>query len=149
KKLKMKEQEKTSTMNRRKFIAGSAALSAFLILPRHVLGGKGFLAPSDRITLGYIGCGRQALTLQSRFANTDSQIIAVSDVYRNKAVNLAAVADKLYASKYAASDYKNCTVYTDFTELLDRKDIDAVVIATPDHWHAAIAVRAAKAGKDI
>ena len=145
----MAEEKNIGQMNRRKFIAGSAALSAFLILPRHVLGGPGFLAPSDRITIGYIGCGRQAITLQNRFANTDSQIVAACDVYRNKAVSLAAAADKLYAQKYGQSNYKNCTVHNNFTEVLDRKDVDAVVIATPDHWHAAIAVRAAQAGKDI
>lgn len=141
--------EDKKTLSRRKFIAGSAALSAFLILPRHVLGGKGFLAPSDRINVGYIGCGRQGLTLQSRFANTDSQIVAACDVYANKAVNMARIADKFYSEKYGVAGYKNCTTHNNLMEVLERKDIDAVVIATPDHWHAAAAVRAAKAGKDI
>jgi len=146
----MKSKDKsTSDISRRKFLAGAAAFSGIMILPRYVLGGKGFLAPSDRITLGYIGCGRQAITLNSRFANTDSQVVSVCDVYKNKATIFARNADKFYSQKYGTSGYTNCTTHSNFMDLLERKDIDAVVIATPDHWHAAIAVRAAAEGKDI
>lgn len=137
-------------INRRKFIGSAAALSAFLIVPRHVLGGKGFIAPSDQITLGFIGAGRQAHNLQKSFLPVaDTKIVAACDVYQSKTADFARLTNAWYAEKAQQSGYKACDTYVNFTELLARKDIDAVVIATPDHWHAAIAVRAAAAGKDI
>lgn len=137
-------------ISRRKFIGNVAAASAFLILPRHVLGGKGFTAPSDQINLGFIGSGRQALTLQKAFlSQPDAKIIAACDVYGSKVENFCKAVNTYYAQKMAQSDYKACRPYHNFTELLQQKDVDAVVIATPDHWHAAMAVRAAAAGKDI
>jgi predicted dehydrogenase len=139
-----------AAMDRRKFITGAAALSAFLIVPRHVLGGKGFVAPSDRINLGFIGSGRQSLTLQKAFLPlAECRIIAACDVYRSKVDNFSRLVNTHYATQHKKGRYKGCKTYHRFTELLDNRDIDAVVIATPDHWHAAMAVRAAAAGKDI
>lgn len=148
--MKTTEEEKTTDISRRKFIGSAAALSAFFIVPRHVLGGIGYLAPSDKITLGWIGAGRQGLTLQNYFLKTgEAQIVAVSDVYKAKADNFVNITNKFYADATQQNSYKGCDVHHNFTELLARKDIDAVVIATPDHWHAGVAVRAAAAGKDI
>jgi predicted dehydrogenase len=147
------EQEKQSTggqLSRRKFIANTAALSAFLVVPRHVLGGKGFVAPSDRINLGFIGSGRQSLNLQKSFLSlAEGRVIAACDVYQSKVDNFSRLVNEYYAAQNNQHGYKGCKTYHRFTDLLDNKDIDAVVIATPDHWHAAIAVRAAAAGKDI
>ena len=136
-------------MKRREFIAkGIVSSLAFTIVPRVVLGGNGFLAPSDRINLGFIGVGKQSYTLMNGL-NRCKEIasLAACDVDRNKlAAFIAATAKKQTELSKVQSEIK---AYHHYRELLDRKDIDAVVIATPDHWHAQIAVDAAKAGKDI
>lgn len=137
-------------MDRRSFI-GKAALGAgaISIIPRHVMGGGRYLSPSDRITLGYIGVGKQSHgLLNSINGPKETLVLAACDVDKIKlkkfyeaAVN--ANSKKLNGGKQDVDTYEN------YRELLDRKDIDAVVIATPDHWHAMIAIDAAKAGKDI
>ncbi|MCE7069834.1 Gfo/Idh/MocA family oxidoreductase [Dyadobacter sp. CY327] len=138
-----------NTLNRRDFLKAGAVLSSFMIVPRHVLG-KGYLAPSDKIALGFIGCGRQSGGLRNRFLDTmETQIVAASDVYAVKREAFVTNVNKWYAEKAAQSNYKSAIGIEDFRELLARKDIDAVVIAAPDHWHASMAVRAAEAGKDI
>lgn len=130
-------------ISRRKFLGNAAALSAFIILPRHVLGGKGFTAPSDQLNLGFIGAGRRGLNLLDSFKPIEEvKITAACDVYGSKVDNFCKLTDAFYKGKV-------CVPYRNFTELLQRKDIDAVVIATPDHWHATMAVMAAAAGKDI
>ena len=146
----MENQNVKATITRRKFIGNATALSAFFIVPRYVLGGKGFLAPSDKITLGFIGNGRQGLNLQRSFLSTgEVQILAASDVYKSKTQNFVNKVNAFYADKSGKVDYKSCSPYADFREVLARKDIDAVVIATPDFWHAVVAVKAAEAGKDV
>ncbi|WP_026904403.1 Gfo/Idh/MocA family protein [Pedobacter glucosidilyticus] len=146
----MKNQEKEITnVSRRKFLASAATLSAFMIVPRFVLG-KGFVAPSDKINLGFIGTGKQSITLRRAFAGQEqAQIVAASDVYKRKLDFFAQEINKFYAEKKGTTQYKGCDVYEDYEEILQRKDIDAVVIITPDHWHAVQAVAAAKASKDI
>lgn len=130
--------------NRKEFLAQAAALSGIMIVPRHVLGGAGYIAPSDKVTLGFIGAGRQALTLQQRFTATGKvKVIAASDVYGSKLTNFVHVLGDL-----PGQSAKACTPYGDFREILARKDVDAVVIATPDHWHGVMAVMAADAKKD-
>ena len=137
-------------LKRRDFLKAAGVLGVFTIVPRHVLGGKGFLAPSDKITLGFIGCGRQSGGLRNRFLDTmETQVVAASDVYKIKQDTFVSAVNKWYAEKLSETKYTSAVGIPDFRELLDRKDIDAVVIATPDHWHAAVAVRAAEAGKDI
>jgi predicted dehydrogenase len=137
-------------MNRRKFIEKASVMSAFMIVPRFVLGGKGYTAPSDLITLGFIGTGKQAGGLQGAFFDTNEvKILAASDVYGIKLKQFAAQLNQRYAAKAGQSQYAGCDTYPDFRDLLARKDIDAVVIATPDHWHSNHAILAARAGKDI
>lgn len=145
-----------ASINRRKFVGTTAkALTAFFILPRFVLGGRKpdgtmYIAPSDMITLGFIGTGKQGRGLTSAFLNTgEVRIIALSEVYRDKGILTLENIKTYYSKNEQAGKYANIPVYNDFRELLARKDIDGVVIATPDHWHAAGAVRAAEAGKDI
>ena len=149
------KKEKSTTVSRRDFVGTSAkALTAFLILPRFVLGGKKpdgsmYLAPSDMINLGFIGTGKQGRGLTGAFLKTgQTRIVALSEVYKDKAA-LTMSNIREYYSQLPAAKLNEIAVYNDFRELLSRKDIDAVVIATPDHWHAAMAVRAAAAGKDI
>lgn len=140
--------EKNNThLGRRTFLRQAAALSAFMIVPRYVLGGKGYTAPSDLINLGFIGTGKQAFGLQRQFLQlADVRVMAAADVYRQKLDEFAKRAHAHYTEK---SIEQKCQVYEDFEALLGNKDVDAVVIASPDHWHAVQAVMAAKAGKDI
>lgn len=139
----------TESISRRDFLKAGAVVSSFMIVPRHVLG-RGYQAPSDMIALGFIGCGRQSSGLRNRFLDTrETRIVAASDVYALKQDAFVNAANKWYSEKLGQGDYKAAVGIGDFRELLSRKDIDAVVIASPDHWHAAMAVRAAEAGKDI
>ena len=142
--------EKTSKIDRRSFLKLGTVAGSFLIVPRHVLGGPGYLAPSDKINLGFIGCGRQSGGLRRKFQETaQTQVVAASDVYADKLATFIKAGNQWYAEKSGKDNYQSIVGIEDFRELLERKDIDAVVIASPDHWHAAMAVRAAKAGKDI
>lgn len=147
---------KNNNISRRDFVSkASLALGSFMIVPRHVLGGKKadgsrYLAPSDIISLGFIGTGKQGRGLTSSFLNTNEvRIAALSEVYQSKAQLTLDRIKTHYEKNTQLGALSDIPVYQDFRELLNRKDIDAVVIATPDHWHAAMAVRAAEAGKDI
>jgi len=147
---------KSSAISRRDFVGtGAKALTAFLIIPRYVLGGKkpdgtAYTPPSDMISLGFIGTGKQGRGLTSAFLKTGKvRIAALSEVYKAKAQLTIDSMKELYSTTPQLGTYVDMPVYNDFRELLARKDVDAVVIATPDHWHAAMAVRAAEAGKDI
>ena len=137
--------------SRRNFIKQSAtALAGYIIVPRFVLGGaryngSKFIPPSDMISLGFIGCGKQGRILSNYFLTTNEiRIAALSEVYKDK-TELMLKTIKTNQEKNKQTVSNDIGVYNDFRELLNRKDIDAVVIATPDHWHAAVAVRAAEA----
>lgn len=134
--------------NRRTFIKSTLlAGTAPLILPSGLWAAD---KPSNRRTLGFIGTGTQGMGLMRNFLpRNDVQVLAVSDVDTTRRKNAQAKVTAAYTGAAAAGTYKGCAEYNDFRELLGRKDIDAVVIATPDHWHALIAIAAANAGKDI
>ena len=133
---------------RRRFLQNSALLlAAPLILPRRVWSQES--APSKRLTLGCIGMGKQMGGHLNGFINRgDVQVLAVCDVDTTRREHAKKLVDEAY-SKAAGATYKGCDGYNDFREVLARKDIDAVVIATPDHWHAYIAIAAVRAGKDV
>jgi predicted dehydrogenase len=136
------------SINRRKFIGNTAAAAlAFTVIPRHVLGGKGFVAANDRIALGYIGVGKQALGLLEYIGECKETIaVACCDVDQKKLARFKTEAESNNKAKNHSSAVEPFKYYRD---LISRKDIDAVVIASPDHWHAQIAVDAAQMGKDI
>jgi len=151
----MIDKKETVDNGRRYFIKQSArALAGFIIVPRFVLGGNRpdgtkYIPPGDLISLGFIGCGKQGRILSNYFLGTNEiRIVALSEVYKDKS-ELMLKTIKAIQEKNKQSANNEIGVYNDFRELLSRKDIDAIVIATPDHWHAAVAVRAAEAGKDI
>jgi predicted dehydrogenase len=137
--------------SRRGFIAQSAAtLVAPSIIASTALGASNRLAASERITLGFIGMGTMNRGHLGHFlGRPDAQVVAVCDVDKTRRESAQAMVEKKYADAIKSGDFKACAGYNDFHELLARPDIDAVVIATPDHWHAIPVIEACKAGKDI
>jgi predicted dehydrogenase len=137
----------TPAFSRRRFLQGSALLTAPLLLPSRVWSQA--TAPSRRFTVGCIGMGKQMHGhVGNLLPRDDVQIVAVCDVDVTRREHQRRRIDGAYAKK-TGEDYKGCAAYNDFRELLARKDIDIVLIATPDHWHAYIAIAAVRAGKDV
>jgi predicted dehydrogenase len=135
--------------SRRNFIKSTLqASAAFTIIPRFVMGGKGFVPPSDQITLGFIGTGKQARGLADSFS-TKSKIIAGSEVDSQKLGLFKKVVETTYSKIQNKANYKAFVGYADFREMLLRKDIDGVIVVTPDHWHAVASIMAANAGKHV
>jgi len=133
--------------SRRGFLRRAAAAAAGVSVPWIVrssaLGADGAVAPSERITLGAIGIGpRGRHVLSCMLAEKDVRFVAICDVQASRRKHVKAMAD----AKYGNTD---CVMMRDMFELLARKDIDAVLIATGDHWHALGSILAAKAGKDV
>jgi len=140
------------SITRRRFLGAAAAggVAVPWIVSRSAVGGAATVAPSDRITIGLIGRGVMGRGHLRRLAgDPNAQVLGVCDVDRTRCEEGVALADETYAAERAAGTYRGCTAYNDYRELLARTDLDAVVIATPDHWHALQAIDAAKAGKDI
>src|SRR4051812_31933624 len=133
---------------RRRFLQNSALLvAAPLILPSRVWSQAS--APSKRLTLGCIGIGKQMKGHLGAFIQReDVEVLAVCDVDTTRREFALKRVEEAYSAK-AGESHKGCAAYSDFREVLARKDIDAVVIATPDHWHAYVAIAAVKAGKDV
>lgn len=121
--------------NRRDFLKKSlVAAAAITIIPRHVLGGNGFLAPSDQLTKAIIGVGGMG---QGHIVYEGTRLLAICDVDKDHLSNTL---------KKVGPEVKG---YSDFRELLLRPEIDIVHIATPPHWHGIMSVMAAQAGKDV
>ncbi len=140
-------------MKRRKFLhstltAGVGALVLPTIVPSSVFGKN---APSNKINIAHIGCGRigrkhdMPFTIKHDLAN----VVAVCDVDKNRLTDAKKRVIDLYKKKTGQDNYVDPKMYTDYREVLLNKDIDAVVISTPDHWHAEIAAAAALAGKHV
>lgn len=139
-------------MNRRSFLKTALGSAAGFITAPYVIPSKliGATAPSERITLGFIGVGKQGTYLLRAFMNEDdAQVLAVSDVDQLKLNRARKMANEFYAEAVGSASYNGCDAYEYFEEIIARDDIDAVVIATPDHWHAIPVLEAAAAGKDI
>ena len=175
----------TPDINRRSFMNSAVATGVFTIVPRHVLGGTGYVAPSEKITLAHIGMGTQGFReLGDLLADPQIQIVAVCDPnkdsndyvewgknsIRNRIRSYLGkpawrendggcpggrevgreVVDTYYANQRSAENFKACSAYADFRELLEKeKDLDAVKIMTPDHLHAAVSIAAMKKGKHV
>ncbi len=136
-------------MNRRNFLkSGALTIAGFTIIPRHVLGGVNFTAPSDQINLGLIGCGAQGRwVLGPEFAKR-ANLIAAADCESRQLQAFQEIVDKI-TQETKGQAYKGFKQYADYREILARTDIDGVIICTPDHWHAVQTIEACRAGKDV
>ncbi len=130
------------------------------IVPGSALGRGGRVAPSNRVTLAVIGTGNQGFNDIRSFLGDDRvQIVAVCDVNRGSPgywdgkvggrEPARQMIEEHYAKNKPSGTYHGCDAYVDFREVLGRADIDAVEVATPDHWHAIPVIEACKAKKDI
>jgi hypothetical protein len=157
----MKESLKIS---RRRFLrqnlcAAGAAIAAPAFIPASALGRNGTVPPSERITMGFIGVGTQGgghlfggawtYVTGGYLGRKEVQVLAVCDVLQDRRDRAIKRVNDYYAETYGKGTWRSCEAYDDFRDLLARPDIDAVLIATPAHWHATMAVMAAAAGKDI
>ena len=136
-------------ISRRRFVATAAASSAAAtIVPASVFG-KERPAPSERITVAMIGCGKmgQGYHISSLLRMKDVQLVAACEVDRTRREHAKTRIEKQYSTP--KKTYKGCQTTDDFRKVIARKDIDAVCIATPDHWHAIPIIEACKAGKDV
>jgi len=145
-----------SSAGRREFLKTAAAtalgaLAAPEVIPGRALGLAGEPAPSRRITLGFIGTGDHGVNrnLRGFLQQPDAQVLAVCDVDAARRDNAQKLVEKHYAEAAAGGSYKGCANYNDFRQVIDRKDVDAVVNSTPDHWHVIPSIMAARAGKDV
>ncbi len=155
-------------MSRRRFLGGVATAAAFTIVPRHVLGGVGHVAPNDKTTLAGIGVGGQGTQDMIRLQQfPEIQVVAVCDVNREgggylswnwaqgKDTRLAGrepvrrAMDQYYAKEKRVGKYDSVRTYADYRELMDKEDVDAIMVATPDHAHAVITLAALKQGKHV
>lgn len=145
----------TTHLNRRSFLKRSAlcgAAAAFpYVIPGRALGANGAVAPNNRVNVALIGTGRQVFyaNLPWFLSSEEVQVVAVCDVDSWRVEEARKKVEESYANRTGYGSYKGCATYRDFREVLARKDVDAVMISTPDHWHACMAIAAAKAGKDI
>src|SRR5882757_7882109 len=134
--------------SRRDFLRLAAVTTAVspLIIPSRLLGAN---APSNRIRVGHIGCGRIATghDMPGVAGAGLADVVALCDLDSHRVVGGKATIEKLYSGQ--ASPLARIDLYGDYRELLARKDIDAVVISLPDHWHAQLALSALYAGKDV
>jgi len=155
--------------NRRDFLKDIARTTAAVVsfpyvLPSSALGLAGQTPPSDRVTLGCIGTGNQGFQdMRGFLQNPDLQVLAVCDVNKGSRGYLSwtgqtfylgreparTLVNNHYAQEKRSGRYQGCSAYNDFRDVIAREDIDAVLIVTPDHWHAIPTIMAAQAGKDI
>jgi predicted dehydrogenase len=143
----MKNQTRRSFI-KRSVLGGVSACTLPTLLPSHLWAAE--TKPNARVTMGFIGMGTQSRGLLGAFLGQPTQVLAVCDVDTTRRENARKRVDEHYARQAGRSgSAAACVAYNDFRELIARKDIDAVCIATPDHWHAIITLAALRAGKDV
>lgn len=127
--------------SRRNFFKTLGAVGLFTIVPRHVLGGNGRIAPSDQLTKGIIGVGGIGRSSYHFSSDKTCRLVAMCDVDKNHLTQAAGMAKERFG--------ENVSTYGNFMDLIQDPNVDVVHIATPPHWHALMSIEAAKAGKDI
>jgi predicted dehydrogenase len=142
--MKQTSPKSSSGITRRHFLAATGlALAAPTIIPASALGREGKPAPSERITMGVVGWGMQGPGNTGQFLQqNDCQVVAACDLDKNHLQQAVDTINKHYQNQ-------DCKSYHDYREMIARKDIDTVMLAVPDTWHALLATEAAKNGKDI
>ena len=155
-------------ISRREVLQKSAASCAFFIFPSSVISGLGRVVPSEKTTLACIGTGgRGSQNIRTFLRFDEIQIVAVCDVERENDRYISwdweqgkekricgreparRTVDAFYAEQKMMEHYRSCRAYADYRELLEKEDVDAVMIATPDHTHAVITMAALKQGKHV
>jgi predicted dehydrogenase len=138
-----------SQLSRRTFLRRTAAAACLAgiapqFVPASVLGAEGQTAPSNRIAVGFIGTGSHGMSwnLPPYLKHRDAQVVAVCDVDNRRMIRAQETVNERYGNE-------SCFGTRDFREVLARKDVDAVMISTPDHWHTLISLFAIEAGKDV
>jgi len=158
----------SALLSRRKFLSSLAGTAAVSIVPRHVLGGAGQIAPSQKTTLAAIGVGGQGTqNLEALLKFSEIQAVAVCDVNRAGGGYLSwnwtqgreqrmcghepaqRLVNDYYAKQRSSGQYRGCNAYYDYRQLLEKEDVDAVMVATPDHAHAVITLAALKRRKHV
>jgi len=140
----MKSPQSTFKVSRRQFLATTAAaIAAPTFIPSSALGADGHTAPSERIVIGIVGWGMMGPGNTSGLMGLkDTQVVAACDLDKRPLQQAVDAINKHYGNK-------DCKAYHDYREMFARKDLDAVMLAVPDHWHALTATEAARRGKDI
>ena len=139
-------------MKRRDFLSktllGAATIGMPTIVPSSVFGKN---APSNKINIGQIGCGRigREHDLPGTMQHDAARVMAVCDLDKNRMADGKKLVDEYYAKKTGQANYMDTKMYDDYHEMLGNKDIDAVIVSTPDHWHSQPAIEAALAGKHV
>ena len=140
-------------MKRRDFIGKSivgvvGAIAVPTIVPSSVFGKN---APSNKINVGQIGCGRigREHDLPGTMQHDVARLVAVCDLDKNRMIDGKKLVEAYYTKKTGNANYVDVKMYDDYHDMLNNKDIDAVIISTPDHWHSQPALEAALAGKDV
>jgi predicted dehydrogenase len=130
-------------ISRRRFLSAAATLLVPTFIPGRALGLGDAVAPSNRITIGMVGCGGMGTGNNKSFLSLpECQVVAACDVDKNRLNTLVQTVNDNYKDQ-------GCKAYHDFRELMARTDIDAVMLALPDHWHEVAAVEAVRQKKDI
>ncbi|MGE4569502.1 MAG: Gfo/Idh/MocA family protein, partial [Bacteroidales bacterium] len=144
----MSKRDSKQSMSRREFLGYSAlGLAGLTLLPGWTLPSGQRIAPSDRVVLGFIGLGQQGCSDFSSFSRCPGvQVVAGCDVDSIKRERFKLRVEAWQKSQNVPA---RCDLYEFYEDLLNRKDIDAVAIATPDHWHALNTIHACQSGKDV
>lgn len=131
-------------VSRRAFLAGlGTAAAAPYFVPASAFGADGETAPSNRVNIGLVGCGGQGGgVMENAIKHKNTRVVAVCDVDANRLADMKRKVDEFYGDTA-------CAPHHDFRELCAREDVDAVICATPDHWHALVCIEAASKGKDL
>ena len=139
----MKSRTKRRDFLKKSLVSTAGILAAPMIIPSSAMGLNGKICPSDKINMGFIGVGGMGTGHVKRFLEyKDVNVRGICDVRKEHRLRAKSLVDDKYGNK-------DCFVKNDFREFLSRKDIDAVLIATPDHWHALIGIEAARQHKDM
>lgn len=141
-----------TSITRRAFLARGAALAGapYIVSARALGRAAGRLPASERLTIGLIGVGNMGGGhLDTFLGNADVEVVAICDVDARKRESSRSRVEERYGGENRSGTHAGCETYNEYEQLLARADIDAVLIAVPDHWHAAIAAAACRAGKDV